>query len=34
MEAVRSPAGDGQREVELRMGGFDEHAGRVRWIAH
>ena len=34
VEAVDAPAGDGQREVELRMGGFDEHARMVRWIAH
>ena len=34
VEAVDAPAGDGQREVELRMGGFDEHARRVRWIAY
>ena len=29
METIRAPAGDGQREVELRMRGGGEHAGRM-----
>ena len=29
MEAVRAPAGDGQREIQFRMGGCDEHMAKM-----